>query len=424
MKRTLCIFLAALLLFLPVFCAASAAGTRVAAADIFETPAVRLTGETSAPNDVILSFAADCGSAAAYERQRRGAYDKLYGEIASAYEISELNENVLRQLGMEDLIPLLYPVALMAELTVDGVTVYMDSFPADETAFSVTLNADVLPALVRCGLYTHEAFTFRLSFSLVIENDVTPTRASGSTEAGPFACPATAHLRYDVPADAVNPNPEFMFLPYGDYTLLLPTRTGYTFAGWVDQRTGGYVSSVAANTLDRGFFSYWTPRVYKVNYVLTTRPGYFVYVDNSGNPQTHIYGDETPLYDVDPPYGYLFMGWYLTADFSGGRVTSVPADTPNDVILYAKWLTPEEKDAETIAAGHWGDLDDDGDVTAADARLALRAAVQLETLSARQLKRADLAGNGVVSAATARDLLRIAVGLDTIADVLRFYGTI
>ncbi len=424
MKRTLCLLLAAFLLLTPQRSAAKAAESEAAPTDIFDPPVVRFTAENVRENDKTFHFAADCGSAAAYERQRRGAYDRLYGEIAALYEINTLDENVLRQLGMDDLIPLLYPVVLLAEATVDGVTVFVDTFPADTEALTLSLNRHILPALADSGMYRHEAFAFSLHFTVAIRNAAEPTRASGSVERGPYACPATAYLRYNVPEDAVNPNPSFMFLPYGDYTLLYPTRTGYTFAGWVDGRTGSYVSTVPGGTMDRSYTSYWTPRVYKVSYVLSTRPGYFIYVKNDGNPQTHVYGDETPLYDLTPPSGYVFGGWYADPEFKGRRMRSIPADLPGDLVLYAKWQTPAEAEAEAVAAGHWGDLDNDGNVTAADARIALRAAVQLETLTAWQIKRADLAGNGVISAATARDLLRIAVGLDTVADLLKFYGTL
>lgn len=35
--------------------------------------------------------------------------------------------------------------------------------------------------------------------------------------------------------------------------------------------------------------------------------------------------------------GYVFMGWYLTSDFSGADFFSLPLDTQGDKIFYAKW---------------------------------------------------------------------------------------
>ena len=60
-----------------------------------------------------------------------------------------------------------------------------------------------------------------------------------------------------------------------------------------------------------------------------------------------------------------------------------------------------------------GDIDGTDGVTAADARLALRQAVDLETLSPRESDAARVNGSETVTAADARTILRIAVGLIT-----------
>ena len=67
-------------------------------------------------------------------------------------------------------------------------------------------------------------------------------------------------------------------------------------------------------------------------------------------------------------------------------------------------------------AASLGDVDGNGDVNSADARLALRAAVGLETFSAEQTARADVDANGDVNAADARTILRAAVGLSYLSD--------
>lgn len=59
-----------------------------------------------------------------------------------------------------------------------------------------------------------------------------------------------------------------------------------------------------------------------------------------------------------------------------------------------------------------GDVNNDGEVTAADARLALRASVGLEKLTEIQLKAADADNDGEVKAADARLILRVSVGLE------------
>ncbi len=64
-----------------------------------------------------------------------------------------------------------------------------------------------------------------------------------------------------------------------------------------------------------------------------------------------------------------------------------------------------------------GDLDGNGKITTADARLALRAAIGLERLSADACVNADADRNGQITTADARLILRNAVGLQTLEPV-------
>lgn len=59
-----------------------------------------------------------------------------------------------------------------------------------------------------------------------------------------------------------------------------------------------------------------------------------------------------------------------------------------------------------------GDVDGDGQLTASDARFALRAAVGLDTLTTAQNATADADGDGQVTSSDARLILRAAVGLE------------
>lgn len=72
-----------------------------------------------------------------------------------------------------------------------------------------------------------------------------------------------------------------------------------------------------------------------------------------------------------------------------------------------------------------GDVDCDGNVKSADARLALRAAVKLETLDNYQSAAADMADMSKklsVTSADARYILRVAVGLESIGDWLKAFN--
>ena len=59
-----------------------------------------------------------------------------------------------------------------------------------------------------------------------------------------------------------------------------------------------------------------------------------------------------------------------------------------------------------------GDVDGDGSIAAADARLALRASVGLEKLTDTQFKSADVNNDNKVTASDARTILRVSVGLE------------
>ena len=64
-----------------------------------------------------------------------------------------------------------------------------------------------------------------------------------------------------------------------------------------------------------------------------------------------------------------------------------------------------------------GDVDGDGYITSADARLALRASVKLETLSDEQKAAADVDQDTYVTSADARLILRASVKLEALPDV-------
>ena len=75
-------------------------------------------------------------------------------------------------------------------------------------------------------------------------------------------------------------------------------------------------------------------------------------------------------------------------------------------------LPEETTTAAPVDAFLLGDVDFDGNITAADARLALRASVGLENFNAKQTKAADADKDGKITAADARLILRCSVGLE------------
>ncbi|MBR6779723.1 MAG: dockerin type I repeat-containing protein, partial [Clostridia bacterium] len=73
------------------------------------------------------------------------------------------------------------------------------------------------------------------------------------------------------------------------------------------------------------------------------------------------------------------------------------------------------KDPNAAVQYMLGDINEDSNVTTADARLALRNAVGLEKLSDIQLLAADINKNGEIETSDARMILRAAVGLEKLS---------
>ncbi len=70
-----------------------------------------------------------------------------------------------------------------------------------------------------------------------------------------------------------------------------------------------------------------------------------------------------------------------------------------------------------------GDVNSDGQVNAADARIVLRASAKLENLSDKKFSLADINGDGKVNASDARIILRIAAKLDSVDNYLNDNNT-
>lgn len=383
------------------------------AASLFPAPDTQLIKTQTEQADEAYLFSVTSAVTAEYETQRKAAYETLLESMTDA------------QIAASDRASLRYPAGLLCEAVTDGGASVPVCFTSPyETEVGVSLTKDVLPALAAGGLYQNESFSFSLRMCGAVETATGYYAVTQPGEAFSFTCPASWRIQYVLPPGTDNNgNPSFILHAFGEDLLLAnPVRTGCIFDGW-ETADGTYTDRVAAGTAYCKLYARFTPREYRVSYVLTTLPGYgFIRVANDVNPKRYTYGEETYVYDVAAPRGYVFRGWYETADFSGDPVAAIAAGRTGDVTLYAKWMTEEDALNEDLAAAHWGDLDNDGLVTAADARIALRSSVGLETLSDALIARADFAQLGKLNASCARILLRVAVGLDTMANVLKTYG--
>ena len=116
----------------------------------------------------------------------------------------------------------------------------------------------------------------------------------------------------------------------------LPTKEGYTFAGWFDNDDllGTAYNFSTPVTSSKTLYAKWTLNAFPVTYELNGG------TNDVANPTSvSIESSATTL--AEPTKGVSrFLGWYTTSDFSGSPITSIPAAAQQAYTLYAKWLDP------------------------------------------------------------------------------------
>ena len=115
--------------------------------------------------------------------------------------------------------------------------------------------------------------------------------------------------------------------------LPVPTRTGYTFAGWYTSASGGtqitentIVTATDAETL----YAHWTANNYTVTF---NANGGTVSPSSKSVTYTGTYGSlPTPYRDY-----YTFDGWFTEASGGTQVSSSMVLNSPNNVTVYAHW---------------------------------------------------------------------------------------
>ena len=123
---------------------------------------------------------------------------------------------------------------------------------------------------------------------------------------------------------------------------------------------------------------------------------------------------------VTAPEGCVFIGWNTRPDGSGDLY--LPGDkvpvTEKTTVFYAQWQPENAAEPQPpISEGAsfaLGDIDLDGTVSSADARLALRASVKLLALDPVLQQLADADGDETVTSSDARLILRASVKLQSL----------
>lgn len=110
---------------------------------------------------------------------------------------------------------------------------------------------------------------------------------------------------------------------------------------------GGYkVASVVCNgerleTNENGLYTVSVADYGKIVAYISAEEYKITYVLNNGEDdeeQIYGYGEDVELATYFTKDGYTFAGWYLNADFSGEKVTTIDSTNPANITLYAKWI--------------------------------------------------------------------------------------
>ena len=129
-----------------------------------------------------------------------------------------------------------------------------------------------------------------------------------------------------------------------EYTLPANTftSTGSTFLGWATTKDGEPVyedgQTVKNLTSVNGeivtLYAVWREKEYhKIIYMNLNNSQ-----DNAENPRKYLESQRVSIQSPAEWPGYVFVGWYLTEDFTGNPTTGWAAgDYTQDITLYAKW---------------------------------------------------------------------------------------
>ncbi len=219
---------------------------------------------------------------------------------------------------------------------------------------------------------------------------------------------AINYIQPDALKNVYNPNPAQY--TYGDTVALRElSSTGYVFNGWyLDSAFKTKAENITATDEgEKTFYAKWTENVYNITYIHDTIAALAPPADkiNNSNPATKLYSQKVTL--TDPYTGdgiFEFMGWYNNVNFQGEKVTEIAANKAEHTTLYAKWFVYQ-----------WGDVNLDGNVTAADARIALRHSVALEEIKGTAFHWGNVDINSEkITAADARLILRMSVDLESV----------
>ena len=140
-----------------------------------------------------------------------------------------------------------------------------------------------------------------------------------------------------------------------------PSKTGYTFDGWYEQsdfsETAWDFATDKMPAKDVTLYAKWTPTTYAISYELNGGTNYPSAITS------YTIASQTITLGTPSKFGFVFDGWYDTANFDNVAVTDIATGSTGDKELYAKWSvdpaapvtdgTPEIGETVTFAGTDW-----------------------------------------------------------------------
>lgn len=141
---------------------------------------------------------------------------------------------------------------------------------------------------------------------------------------------------------------------------------------------------------------------------------------------------DAPDFSKEEPFILYLVTFIIKDDFTADDIPSLIINTQNEVEMYSSESYKENKvlcfdgthlhidenndmncDVCSVSVVYIGDMNNDGNITAADARIALRISAKLQTATEFELFVGDLDSDGRITASEARKILRVAAHIDS-----------
>ena len=129
-------------------------------------------------------------------------------------------------------------------------------------------------------------------------------------------------------------NPAKYTVETGTITLKDASKANYRFAGWYASAdfSGEKVTQLAKGSSgNKAFWAKWEVMTYDITYHLNGG------TNDSDNPANYTIETGTITLKDAAKANYMFAGWYVSADFSGEKVTEIGKGSTGNKELWAKW---------------------------------------------------------------------------------------